>query len=56
MCDLYLVWGSIWLYGVFSGVRAACVLVCAVCAVVSSSVICSIGVPCVGSLARRYAA
>ena len=51
MCGLYLVWGSIWWYlrvvgWCPLGVLAACVVVCAVCALV----FCSVGVPCVGSL------
>jgi hypothetical protein len=55
MCDLYLcgvVYGSayVWLDGVFSGVLAACVVVCTVSAVVSRSVFCSVGVLCAGSL------
>jgi hypothetical protein len=41
--------------GVLSGVLAACVVVCAVLAVVSRSVFCPVGVPCVGLLVRRYA-
>ena len=35
--------------GVFSGVLAACVEVCAVRVVVPSSMFCAVGVPCVGS-------
>ena len=41
--------------GVLSGVLAACVVVCAIRAVVSRSVFCPVGVPCVGLLVRRYA-
>ena len=41
--------------GVLSGVLAASVVVCAVRAVVSRSVVCPVGVPCVGSFVRRYA-
>ena len=54
-------WGSIggtyvWLDGVFSGVLAACVVVCVVRVVVSRAVFCLVGVPCVGSRCARYAA
>ena len=46
----------VWLDGVFSGVLAACVVVCADLAVVSRLLVfCSVGVSCVGSLAHRYA-
>ena len=41
--------------GVLASVLAACVVVCAVGAVVSRSVFCPVGVPCVGLLLRRYA-
>ena len=41
--------------GVLSGVLAACVMVCAVRAVVSRSVLCPVGVPCVGLLVHRRA-
>jgi hypothetical protein len=44
----------VWLDDVFSGVLAACVVVCAVRVVVSRLVFCSVGIPCVGSLVRRY--
>ena len=38
----------VWLGGVFLGFLAACVVVCAVRAVVSRWVFCFLGVPCVG--------
>jgi len=44
----------VWLDGVFSGVLAACIVVCAFHAVVSRSVFFSVGILCVGSLVRRF--
>jgi hypothetical protein len=40
--------------GVLSGDLATCVVVCAALAVVSRSVFCPVGVPCVGLLVHRY--
>jgi len=54
-CGLVCGGTYVWLDGVLSGVLAACVVVCAVRAVVTRSVFCSVGVPCVGSLVHRYA-